>query len=640
MLPRKTTTRPSRSNAQAGIFSSCLSLVAHGQTTVLHNIVEAQQDRHARAKVSLARDTVQRPVSLLNPYLSAGYNAAKAFRFKPRLFAHLGTYRREDFTQDLAAGMTVGVVALPLAMAFGIASGVRPEQGIVTAIIGGFIISALGGSKVQIGGPAGAFVALLYGIVDKYGVANLLIATMMSGVLLFAMGAFKLGNLVRFVPISIVIGFTSGIAIIIGISQVKDFFGLNIVKMPANFFSQLSVIAAQIHTVNWIAFAIGFSSLLLIVLWPVSYKPQARRWSKIMVKLPSTIVVLIAWSLAVALFHLPVETIGTKFGALPAGLSMPAIPAFAWETAQNLVAPTIAIALLCAIESLLCARIADGMIQDRHDPNQELMAQGIANFFVPFFGGIATTGTIARTVTNVRSGARSPVAGIIHSLTLLLIIVFAAPYAIHIPLAALAAILVWVAFSMGEWREFARLKQFSLFYRATLLSTFFLTVVFDLVVAVEVGLVLSSLFFIYRISSLTKVDDIALPFDQATLPDGRRVGAYRLFGSLFFGSVTKLEFLLNPAHVLPKVLILEMSKVINIDTTAMDALENVHARVVREGGLMLVAGANAQPLSLMRRSGFVKRLGEDNLRTSLEDALYIVGALREILIAEDDEKIH
>ena len=615
-------------------------MVAHGQTTVLQNIVEAQQDRHARAKVSPARDTVQRPVSLLNPYLSAGYNAAKAFRFKPRLFAHLGTYRREDFTQDLAAGMTVGVVALPLAMAFGIASGVRPEQGIVTAIIGGFIISALGGSKVQIGGPAGAFVALLYGIVDKYGVANLLIATMMSGVLLFAMGAFKLGNLVRFVPISIVIGFTSGIAVIIGISQVKDFFGLNIVKMPANFISQLSVIAAQIHTVNWIAFAIGFSSLLLIVLWPVSYKPQARRWSKIMVKLPSTIVVLIVWSLAVALFHLPVETIGTKFGALPAGLPMPAIPAFAWETAQNLVAPTIAIALLCAIESLLCARIADGMIQDRHDPNQELMAQGIANFFVPFFGGIATTGTIARTVTNVRSGARSPVAGIIHSLTLLLIIVFAAPYAIHIPLAALAAILVWVAFSMGEWREFARLKQFSLFYRATLLSTFFLTVVFDLVVAVEVGLVLSSLFFIYRISSLTKVDDIALPFDQATLPDGRRVGAYRLFGSLFFGSVTKLEFLLNPAHVLPKVLILEMSKVINIDTTAMDALENVHARVVREGGLMLVAGANAQPLSLMRRSGFVKRLGEDNLRASLEDALYIVGALREILIAEDDEKIH
>ena len=615
-------------------------MVAHGQTTVLQNIVEAQQDRHARAKVGPARDTVQRPVSLLNPYLSAGYNAAKAFRFKPRLFAHFGTYRREDFTQDLAAGMTVGVVALPLAMAFGIASGVRPEQGIVTAIIGGFIISALGGSKVQIGGPAGAFVALLYGIVDKYGVANLLIATMMSGVLLFSMGAFKLGNLVRFVPISIVIGFTSGIAVIIGISQVKDFFGLNIVKMPANFFSQLSVIAAQIHTVNWIAFAIGFSSLLLIVLWPVSYKPQARRWSKIMVKLPSTIVVLIAWSLAVALFHLPVETIGTKFGALPAGLPMPAIPAFAWETAQNLVAPTIAIALLCAIESLLCARIADGMIQDRHDPNQELMAQGIANFFVPFFGGIATTGTIARTVTNVRSGARSPVAGIIHSLTLLLIIVFAAPYAIHIPLAALAAILVWVAFSMGEWREFARLKQFSLFYRATLLSTFFLTVVFDLVVAVEVGLVLSSLFFIYRISSLTKVDDIALPFDQATLPDGRRVGAYRLFGSLFFGSVTKLEFLLNPARVLPKVLILEMSKVINIDTTAMDALENVRARVVREGGLMLVAGANAQPLSLMRRSGFVKRLGEDNLRDSLEDALYIVGAPREILIAEDDEKIH
>ena len=606
----------------------------------LQNIIGASQDRHARAKASPVRDAARRLVSLLNPYLSAGYNAAKAFRFKPRLLAHLGNYRREDLTHDLVAGLTVGVVALPLAMAFGIASGVRPEQGIVTAIIAGFIISAFGGSRVQIGGPAGAFVALLYGIVDKYGVANLLIATMMAGVLLFAMGAFKLGNLVRFVPISIVIGFTAGIAIIIGLSQVKDFLGLGIAKMPANFFSQISVIASQLHTVNWWAFAIGLSSLLLIVLWPVAYKPPASRAARIMAKFPSTLIALLVWSFAVAIFHLQVETIGSKFGALPSGLPLPAIPAFAWDTAQNLVAPTIAIALLCAIESLLCARVADGLIQDRHDPNQELMAQGIANFFTPFFGGIVATGTIARTVTNVRAGARSPVAGIIHSLTLLLIIMFAAPYAIHIPLAALSAILVWVAYSMGEWREFARLKQFSLFYRATLLSTFFLTVVFDLVVAVEVGLVLSSLFFIYRISSLTTVDDIALPFDQSTLPDGRRVGAYRLFGSLFFGSVTKLEFLLDPARALPKVLILDMSKVISIDNTAMAALESVHARVVREGGLMLVAGANAQPLSMMRRSGFVKRIGEDNLRASLEDALYIVGAPREILIAEDDEKIH
>ncbi len=557
----------------------------------------------------------------MNPFIATLLDGFKAFRFKPRLLAHVKSYNRDDFSHDLAAGLTVGVVALPLAMAFGIASGVRPEQGIVTAIIGGFIISALGGSRVQIGGPAGAFVALLYGIAEKYGVANLLIATMMSGVLLFAMGAFKLGSLVRFIPVSIVIGFTAGIAIIIGISQVKDFLGLAIPKVPSNFFSLLSVIADAIHTVNWIALAIGASSLMLIVLWPVAYKPQPNRWAHIMSKLPSTLAVLVVWSIAVWLFHLPVETIGSKFGALPSGLPMPTIPDFEWESARNLVAPTIAIALLCAIESLLCARVADGMIRDRHDPNQELMAQGVANFFSPFFGGIAATGTIARTVTNVRAGARSPVAGIVHAMVLLLIIVVAAPFAVNIPLAALSAILVWVAYSMGDWRQFARLKQFSMFYRTTLLSTFFLTVIFDLVVAVEVGLVLSSLFFIYRISSLTKIDDIALPPDQASLADGRRVGAYRLFGSLFFGSVTKLEFLLDPARPLPDVLILDVHNVINIDTTAMDALETVHDRVMRGNGRMLIAGANEQPLSIMRRSGFIRRLGEENLRLSLDDAL-------------------
>ena len=557
----------------------------------------------------------------MNPFIANLLDAFKAFRFKPRLLAHLKTYNRDAFSHDLTAGLTVGVVALPLAMAFGIASGVRPEQGIVTAIVGGFLISALGGSRVQIGGPAGAFVALLYGIAEKYGVANLLIATMMSGVLLFAMGAFKLGGLVRFIPVSIVIGFTAGIAIIIGVSQVKDFLGLAIPKVPSNFFSLLSVIADSIHTVNYIAFAIGASSLLVIVLWPVAYKPQPNRWALIMAKLPSTLAVLVVWSIAVWLFHLPVETIGSKFGTLPSGLPMPAIPAFEWESARNLVAPTIAIALLCAIESLLCARVADGMIRDRHDPNQELMAQGVANFFSPFFGGIAVTGTIARTVTNVRAGARSPVAGMVHAMVLLLIIVVAAPFAVNIPLAALSAILVWVAYSMGDWRQLARLKQFSMFYRTTLLSTFFLTVIFDLVVAVEVGLVLSSLFFIYRISSLTKIDDIALPPDQSLLMDGRRIGAYRLFGSLFFGSVTKLEFLLDPARPLPDVLILDVHNVINIDTTAMDALETVHERVMRDNGRMLIAGANEQPLSIMRRSGFIQRLGEENLRHSLDDAL-------------------
>jgi sulfate permease, SulP family len=553
-----------------------------------------------------------------------------SFSFRPRLLSHLRSYTRENFISDLGAGITVGIIALPLAMAFGIASGVRPDQGLITAIIAGFIISALGGSRVQIGGPAGAFVALLYGIVEKYGVANLLIATSMAGILLFAMGAFRLGNLVRFVPVSIIIGFTSGIAVIIAISQVKDFLGLAIEKMPSNFFSQISAIAANLQSTNWWALMIGLSSLLVIAVWPGWQKGGQHFASKgikrFATKLPSTIIVLVLTSLAVWFFALPVETIQSKFGSLPRGLPVPALPVFEWETARNLVAPTIAIALLCAIESLLCARVADGMIGDRHDPNQELMAQGIANIITPLFGGIVATGTIARTMANARAGAASPIAGIIHCVTLLLIVLVAAPLAGHIPLAALAAILLWVAFNMGEWREFVRLRQFSLFYRVTLLSTFFLTVIFDLVVAVEVGLVLSSLFFIYRISSLTKVEEIELPGNRTHTTGGKSVIAYRLFGSLFFGSVTKLEYLLDPGYKLPDVVILELQQLINIDTTGLDALENLYGIISKSGGRLLIAGTNPQPMSLMQRSGFVKKLGEDNFVDSLDEALRLIDA--------------
>ncbi|MBL8520305.1 MAG: STAS domain-containing protein, partial [Betaproteobacteria bacterium] len=529
---------------------------------------------------------------------------------------------------------TVGIVALPLAMAFGIASGVRPEQGIVTAIVAGFIISALGGSRVQIGGPAGAFVALLYSIAEKYGVANLLIATSMAGVLLFAMGAARLGNFVRFVPVSIIIGFTAGIAVIIGFSQVKDFLGLPIDKMPSNFFSQAGAIASELHHANFLALAIGVSSLGVIVLWPATYEHQATPWRRVVSKLPSTLVVLAVWALAVKLFALPVETIGSKFGALPAGLPAPAIPHFDWATAQNLVAPTLAIALLGAIESLLCARVADGMIEDRHDPNQELMAQGIANFVTPFFGGIAATGTIARTVTNVRSGARSPVAGIVHAVTLLLVIVVAAPLAASVPLAALAAILLWVAFKMGDWAAFARLGHYTMFYRVTLLATFLLTVVFDLVVAIEVGLVLASLFFIFRISSITRVDDLPLAPHQARLANGGEVKAYRLFGSLFFGSVNKIEFLVDPHRVLPAVVVLEMSQLINVDTTGLETLEGLHHRLERQGGRLLIAGANEQPLSIMRRTGFLERLGAANVVGSYDAALAALGTAAPVAEAQ------
>jgi sulfate permease, SulP family len=542
------------------------------------------------------------------------------FPFRPQLWASLKGYRREDFVADAGSGVTVALVALPLAIAFGIASGVRPDQGIVTAIVGGLLVSLLGGSRVQIAGPAGAFVALLYGVVERYGVANLLIATMMAGVLLFSMGALRMGTLVRFMPVAIVTGFTTGIAVVIALSQVRDFLGLAVEKMPANFFSQLAVLAGSMHTVNWHALAIGLLCVAIILLWPTPSKDHAGNWRFITAKLPSTVVALVVSAILVYALSLPVETIASRFGELPRGLPPPRLPEFDWATAQNLFGPTVAIAALGAIESLLCARVADGLIGARHDPNQELMAQGIANVAAPLFGGIAVTGTIARTMTNVKSGGRTPVAGIVHSVTLLLVIVLFAPFAGHIPLAALAAVLLWVAFNMVAWRELHELRNFSLFYRAILLTTLLLTVVFDLTVAVEVGLVLSSLFFIYRISSLTKVEPVDLG-DAATLPDGRSVGAWRLFGSIFFGSVTKLETLLDPARPLPEVVILEMQKVINMDTTGLDTLEALHESLARRNGRLMLADLNDQPLSLLRRSGLYDMLGSGNVYTSLESAL-------------------
>ena len=543
------------------------------------------------------------------------------FPFRPRLWASLQQYHRDDLVTDVGAGITVALVALPLAMAFAIASGVRPEQGIVTAIVGGLIVSLFGGSKVQIAGPAGAFVGLLYGIAEKYGVANLLISTMMAGVLLFAMGALRMGTLIRFIPVSIVIGFTTGIAIIIALSQVRDFLGLAIDRMPSNFFSQVGVLWESIGSVNPTAVAIGLSCLLVIVAWPTPRADRPGNWRFLTAKLPSTVVVLTISAVLVWGFDLHVETIGSRFGALPRGLPTPAMPEFNWATAQNLFAPTVSIALLGAIESLLCARVADGHIRDRHDPNQELMAQGMANFVSPFFGGIAVTGTIARTMTNVRSGARSPVAGIVHSLVLFLIMLALAPLASYVPLAALAAVLLWVAFNMAAWRELRELRQFSMFYRAILLTTLTLTVVFDLTVAVEVGLVLSALFYIYRISSLTRVEPIALTEAQSRRADGTRVGAWELFGSIFFASVTKIEGLLDPARPLPEVVVLEMHKVINIDTTGLDALEALLHSTRNRGGRLILADLNEQPMSLLERSGFLRELGRGNVFEDFEAAL-------------------
>ena len=534
--------------------------------------------------------------------------------FRPRLLDTLKGYDRPALLADVGAGITVGVVALPLAMAFAIASGVKPEQGLFTAIIAGLLISALGGSHVQIGGPAGAFIVIVYGIVERYGLANLLISTAMAGVLLFLMGLFKLGALVRYVPVAIVIGFTNGIAVLIGLSQVKDFFGLTTPKLPGDFFALLAVLGRHAHTVNPWAVAIAAGSLALVVLWPKSYAmpvgaigfgPKARR---LMAHLPGTIVALVGATVAVTLLGLPVETIGTRFGGIPQALPSLALPEFSWATAKQLVIPTLTIALLGAIESLLCARVADNMTEfKRHDPNQELMAQGVANLVSPLFGGIPATGTIARTVTNVRAGARSPVAGIVHALTILAVVLLAAPLAMNVPLAALAGILAFVAWNMGEWREFARLKHFSLQYRTILVGTFLLTVIFDLTVAVEVGLVLACAFFIYRMGMLFRVQ----PLPHQGLPQGVQV--FELFGSLFFGAVGKIEQV--PAQLVPgtRAVVLDMHRLISMDTSGLDALEQLHRELQRGGVALVLANVNEQPLSLIRRSGFEQRLGADQI---------------------------
>jgi len=545
-----------------------------------------------------------------------------AFRFRPRLVDSLRGYRASDLPADISAGITVGIVALPLAMAFGIASGVRPEQGLFTAIIGGLLVSLLGGTKVQIGGPAGAFVALLYAIGERYGIANLLIATLMAGVLLFLMGALKLGSLVRFVPVSIIVGFTNGIAVVIALQQVKDFLGLAIDRMPANSLSQLHALGTHLHTINPVAVAIGIATLVIIIVWPKSYLAVAPGWRRWLARAPGTIAALVLATLAVKLFGLQVETVGSRFGGIPQGLPVFALPAFDWQTAQNLVAPTLAIALLGAIESLLCARMADSMIDDRHDPNQELMAQGVANVIVPFFGGIAVTGTIARTVTNIRSGARSPIAGVVHALTLLAIVLLAAPLASDIPMAALAGILLFVAWNMGEWRAFPQLKQFTINYRVVMLATFLLTVIFDLTVAVEVGLVLASLLFIVRIASVTRLERIDLSERMSGLAS---VEGWRLFGSLFFGSVNRLEPLLDPARPVADITVLDLHQLINLDTTGLDALQSFHRMLDKRGKRLVIVGANTQPLSLMERSGFTAALGDHSLFDTLDAALAAVG---------------
>jgi SulP family sulfate permease len=537
-----------------------------------------------------------------------------SFVFRPRLLDALRGYDQARFLRDLGAGVTVGIVALPLAMAFAIASGLKPEAGLWTAIIAGLLIALLGGSSVQIGGPAGAFIVIVYGILERYGLANLLIATSCAGVLLFVMGLLRLGRLVRYVPVSIVIGFTNGIAVLIAASQLKDWLGLEIARMPADFFTQLRTLAANLHSFNPHAFALGTACLVGLLVWPKLWGarspvqlamdlPGLKRATQVGARMPGPVVALVTLTMLAWHLDLPVETIGSRFGSIPQGLPPFALPDFSWETVKLLVTPTLTIAVLGAIESLLCARVADQLSTlPRHDPNQELMAQGIANLVVPFFGGMPATGTIARTVTNIRSGATSPVAGVIHAVTLAVVVLAAAPLALLVPLSVLAGILFYVAWNMGEWREFAHLKKYSTHYRVLMLGTFALTVVFDLTVAVQVGLLAACVLFIQKMSSLFSVELV------------ERNGAlrYRLYGSLFFGATAKIDPIVQAVENGPEQpdVVLDALHLVHLDTSGLDTLRQLHKAVLLRRGALRIENLQDQPREVMTRAGFDLELAQ------------------------------
>jgi len=548
-----------------------------------------------------------------------------AIAFRPKLVDALKGYTRQHFAADLIAGLTVGIVALPLAMAFAIASGVNPEAGIFTAVIGGFIISALGGTKVSIGGPTGAFIVILYGINAKYGAENLAICTIMAGAILFVMGAARLGTMIKYIPYPVTMGFTSGIAVLIFTTQIKDFFGLRVDHVPSEFIEKMRVLAEHAGTAQGLTVALAAVSLAIIVLWP-------KTWQR---RVPGSIVALVLGTAAVAWLQLPVETVGSKFGGIPQALPTLRLPALSWANLQHLFQPATTIALLAAIESLLCAVVADGMIDDRHDSNQELMAQGIANIASPLFGGIAATGAIARTATNVKCGARTPLAGMIHAVTLLLIILAAAPLARFIPLATLSAVLVNVALNMGEWHNFARVPKWPRSDAAVFLTAFGLTVVVDLTVAVEIGMVLAAVLFIKRVSETTQITAV----DETTETEGpqhslvgkeipRGVMVYRIFGSFFFGAADKLETALKREGREPEVLILRMRKVLAMDATGLNALEDLYERLQARGKHIVLSGPHTQPLFMMDKAGFLDRLGRENVCANIELSL---ARAREIL---------
>ena len=550
------------------------------------------------------------------------------FTFRPKLLDALKDYSRAKFFKDLVAGVTVGIVAIPLAMAFAIASGVKPEAGLFTAVIAGFLISVLGGSRVAIGGPTGAFVVIIYGIIQQYGLDNLLICTVMAGVILLIMGFARLGSMIKFIPYPVVIGFTSGIAVLIASTQIKDFFGLRVdEKMPADFVDKMILLARNADTVGWPTVLLATASVLLIVLWP----KKLARW------IPGSFIVLIfgtglVWLGQSDFFHLPftmnLATIGSQFGGIPQSLPQFHMPVLEWHHIQQLVRPATTIALLAAIESLLCCVVADGMIDDRHDSNQELMAQGVANILCPLFGGIPATSAIARTATNVKNGGRTPVAGIIHALTLLGVLLVAAPVAKYIPLATLSAVLFIVAYNMGEWHVFARLTRWPKSDAIVFLTSFSLTVLIDLTTAVEIGMVLAAILFIRRVSETTQITAV----DESTETEGPHhslvgkqvpegVLIFRVFGAFFFGAADKLESAMQNLRQEPEILILRMRKVLVMDATGLNALEELFERLHKHGKHLILSGPHTQPLLAMAKAGFLDRIGRKNVCEHIDAAL-------------------
>ncbi len=542
--------------------------------------------------------------------------------FVPKSITTLKSYSRSQFRSDLAAGVIVGVVALPLAIAFAIASGVTPDRGLYTAIIAGFLISALGGSRVQIGGPTGAFVVIVYGIVQKYGIDGLVVATIMAGVILVILGIAKLGSAIKFIPHPVVVGFTSGIAVIIFSSQVKDFLGLRMGDLPVEFIPKWLAIASHLDSINARALAVSLIALLIMVLWP-----------RLSHRIPGPFVALIATTLAVRLFDIPVETIGTRFGAISASLPHPIVPHVSLAQVTALVAPAFTIALLAAVESLLSAVVADGMIGGRHRSNMELIAQGVANIVAPMFGGMPATGAIARTATNVKNGGRTPVAGMVHALTLLLITLFFGRWAALIPLATLAAILVVVSYHMSEWRTFRSELTAPKSDVAVLLTTFSLTVLVDLTVAIEVGMVLAAFLFMRRMAEVTNVSIVTRELadgddDEEDDPNsvGRRevprdVEVFEINGPFFFGAAEQFKDTLGQIAKKPRVLIIRMRDVPAIDSTGLHALHELARSCKHDGTLLLLADVHAQPMFALVRSDMLVELGEENLFGNLDDAL-------------------